>query len=734
MKRNIRIRMSIGLVAVLVASYFGWHQFQTLGAETPSVESMKLNNGMNVKFQTKGEQIEIYKNKRWQPFFAKGVNLGATTPGHDPGELATDEKTLMRWFDQIQKMGANVIRVYTIHEPIFYEALVQYNQVHKDNPLYFIQGVWSPEEQMLKHYDGLNSDAVAAFKKEIIYAVGAVYGDVTIPDEKGKASGNYKINAGPYLLGWSVGTEWDPELVDNTDKVHKGMPPFQGSYYKAKDNATPFESMLAEMLNTLATFESKEGWQHPLTFTNWVTTDPLKHPGEVERQEDLVSVDAAHIQPTNWQAGYFASFHAYPYYPDFFRFDKTLNTVKNDQGKTDTYKAYLRQLKQHFKGMPIMITEFGVPSSLGVGHLTGLGRNQGGHTEQEQGKIDADLYHQIVQEKYAGAILFEWQDEWFKRAWNTIDYSMPANRRKDWLNVLSNEEQFGVDGFYSSKDGQLKIDGNIEDWKKISDKKEFNPNVPGWKNMSVTHDEAYLYIAAELDHRFDPSKETLYIGTDTVKGGNRHAKELGNRKLNEGLETLISIGKQSQITMASNYDFNTRLWGEFKGNFPVNSADMKDDSGRFTPWELIIDKKSKPPMEVRNRPYKDIQVGHLRRGTTDPADPNYNSLAMWQAKGNIVEMRIPWMLLGFSDPSSLDAINYSNEGNQLHTENVQGLHLVPWMVDGQTNQLKGLGDGKSIIDVSKMPMYTWQPWDQVNFQERLKKSYGIMQQAFQETP
>ncbi len=726
--------MSIGLVAVLVASYFSWHQFQTAGAETTSVENVKLANGMNVKFRTEGEKIEIYKDKKWQPFFSKGVNVGATYPGHDPGELATDQKTLLRWFAQIQNMGANVIRVYTIHNPIFYKTLVEYNQAHKDNPLYFIQGVWSPEEQMLKDYDALSGSSLKAFKKEIIYAVGAVYGDIDIPAESGKASGKYRANAGPYLLGWSVGTEWDPELVDNTDQVHKGTPPFQGDYFKAKENATPFESMLAEMLNTLATFESKEGWQHPYTFTNWVTTDPLKHPGEVERNEDLVSVDAAHIQPANWQAGYFASFHAYPYYPDFFRFDQTLTNVKNDKGEVDTYKAYLRQLKKHFKGMPVMITEFGVPSSLGVGHLTGLDRNQGGNTEEEQGNINADLLHEIVQENYAGAILFEWQDEWFKRTWNTMDYEMPADRRKYWLNVLTNEQLFGIDGYFSSKDGPLKIDGNMNDWKQIEDKKEWNPGVPGWKKMQVAHDEAYLYIAGELDHNFDSDKEMLYVGMDTVKGGNRHAREMGNRKLSEGIETLISIGKQSQVSMASNYNFHTRLWGEMKGNFPVNPMEMKDDSGVFTPWKLIIDKKSKPPQEVRDRPYKDIQMGELRRGTTDPADPNYNSLAMWQAKGNVVEMRIPWMLLGFSDPSSLNVINYANDGKKLQTENVDGIHLVPWMVDGQTNQVKGLGDGKAAADVSKMPMYTWEPWDEAHFQERLKKSYAIMQKAFREIP
>lgn len=722
------------MIAVLIAGYFGWQHFQPLGAESPAVESMKLDNGMNVKFRTEGEKIEIYKNGEWQPFFAKGVNVGATIPGYDPGELAIDKKTFLRWFAEIKQLGANVIRVYTIHKPVFYQALVEFNEQHKDDPLYFIQGVWSPEEQMFSNNDALSVTAVKQFKKEIIYAVGAVYGNIKIPKEKGKASGRYNVNAGPYLLGWSIGTEWDPNLVDSTDKAHQGMAPYQGSYFRAKDGATPFESMLAEMLDTLAAFESKQGWQHPYTFTNWVTTDPLSHPGEVLVDEDRVSVDAMHIEPVNWKAGYFASFHAYPYYPDFFRWDETLQNVRNDKGEIDTYKAYLRLLKEHHQGIPIMITEYGVPSSQGIAHLTGLGRNQGGHTEEEQGKIDADLLHQIVQEKYAGAILFMWQDEWFKRTWNTQEFEQPVDRRKYWLNVLTNEKLFGIMGFYPSKDGPLKIDGNLADWEKLKDKKEFDPGVPGWKKMWVTHDEAYLYIAGELEEDFDPDKEILYIGTDTVSGGNRHAKELGGRTLNEGLETLISIGKalESQVSIASNYDFTTRLWGKENGMFPVDEAEMKDDSGVFAPWKLIVDMKMEPPGAKRNSPYRDVPVGQLRRGTTDPADPNYNSLAMWEAKGKAVEMRIPWMLLGFADPSSLRAITYEERGREFVTTKVDGIRLVPWIVERDTNEVKGLGDGSSVVDVSRMPKYKWKPWNEAHFQERLKQSYAIMQKAFQE--
>jgi hypothetical protein len=734
MRRNIKLRLSLALAVALLIGYFGWRHFQPLGAERAAVESTQLESGLSVKFRTRGDRLEMYEDGEWKPFFAKGVNLGATVPGHDPGELALDKKTLLRWFDQIHELGANVIRIYTIHKPVFYEALVEFNEAHPDSPLYLIQGIWSPEEQMFKTGDALSPLAVKEFKKEIINAVGAVYGDASIPRTKGKASGRYRTNAGPYLLGWSVGTEWDQVIVQDTDKAHQGMEPFRGAYFRAKDGATPFESMLAEMLDTLAVFEARQGWQHPYAFTNWVTTDPLHHPGEIDKAEDLVSVDPMHVEPLNEQTGYFASFHAYPYYPDFFRSDLSIRNVLNDRGEPDSYKAYLRLLKEHHKGVPVIITEYGVPSSLGIGHITILGRDQGGHNEVEQGNINADLLHQIVQEQYAGAILFMWQDEWFKRTWNTQDFEQPVDRRKYWLNVLTNEKLFGINGMYSSKDGPLKIDGRLDDWEKLKDKKKYDPRVPGWSDMWITHDEAYVYIAARLENGFDPARQTMYIGADTMEGGNRHAEQMGDRTLSEGLETLIAIGPEdgSEVRIASNYDFTARLWGVINGMAPVDEQEMRDNSGIFKPWRLIVDMEFSPPVANDYRPYKDLPAGQLRRGTTDPDSPDYDSLAMWQAEGNVVEMRIPWMLLGFADPSSLRAVNYDQKDGKLQTQKVDGIRFVPWIVDRTTNRIAGLGDGSAPVDLSDMPKYKWKTWNSVHYQERLKKSYAIMQQAFRE--
>ncbi|MCT4574083.1 hypothetical protein N3930_44850, partial [Bacillus thuringiensis] len=71
----------------------------------------------------KDGNLVTYDGERWKPQFWNGVNMGATLPGHAPGELAPTEEDYLRWFPQMKAMNVDVLRVYTILDPEFYEAL-----------------------------------------------------------------------------------------------------------------------------------------------------------------------------------------------------------------------------------------------------------------------------------------------------------------------------------------------------------------------------------------------------------------------------------------------------------------------------------------------------------------------------------------------------------------------------------------------------------------------------------
>jgi len=701
---------------------------------TGHVETAETVQGHQLKFRTKGEHVQIYENGVWKNYFVKGINLGASLPGYYPGELPIQKEEYLRWFALIRDLGVRVIRVYTIHQPVFYEALVEHNREHADDPLYFMQGIWSPEEALQEKRDAFLPEIRQEFRQEIEYAVGAVYGDIVIPGKPGKASGEYTVNAGPYLLGWHIGTEWDPRMVHQTNQLRKNEPAQAGKHIQAEKDATPFENWLADMMDYTAQLEHARGWQHPIAFTNWVTTDPLRHPGEPIFHEDMVSVDPMHIGAVKWEAGVFAAYHVYPYYPDLFRFDPRLRTVKNENGEIDPYKAYLRELKRHHAGMPVMITEFGVPSSLGVAHQGPLGRDQGGHTEREQGEINAGLLREIYAEGYSGAILFEWHDEWFKRTWNTMRYDLPEHRRSYWMNVLTNEAFFGLLAMQSNKEDDLRIDGNSSDWDHLPDDEKTRMAVkqPGFREIWMTHDEGYVYIGARLERPIDLQREKIVFGVDTISGGNRSAQELPDLSLDEGLEAIAILGERdSEVKIASSYDFHRRLYGETYGMLPASGKE--NDAGRFVSWKLAVSLKMEPPDTKQPHPFEEVVVGRLNRGSAHPDAAGDPSHVHWQTKGDWLEVRIPWMLIGFTDPSTKQVMSYGMQGKTFRSEKTAGIRLLPLRADVQTNRIQGVQAGM-LIPLASMEQYTWQEWNQPPYIERLKQSYYIYRKALNAIP
>ena len=255
---------------------------------------------------------------------------------------------------------------------------------------------------------------------------------------------------------------------------------------------------------------------------------------------------------------------------------------------------------------------------------------------------------------------------------------------------------------------------------------------PGISEIRMTHDEGYVYMLVKLVQPFDPVTQRLHFGFDTLHGGNRHAPELSNVVLDEGLEVLVTLGgeEDSEARIASNYDFHTRLYGKKLKMLPVHEQEMMDDSGIFKPWKLAIGLLMTPPDTKVSHPFEDVVVGKLRRGNTDPKNPDYNSLAMWEAKGTTVELRIPWMLLGVTDPSSLQVMSYRDVEKGFVSETTNGIRVLPWI----RNKITGAADlayknGK--YPVSRLPVYRWEPWETVeNYQFRLKQSYEIMKETY----
>ena len=666
-----------------------------------------------VKYYTKldDKYFTVYDGEKFNKKFLKGVNIGVGKPGAFPGELAITKEEYLRWFRYIGEMNANTIRVYTIQTPEFYEALLEHN-MKSENTIYVLHGVWINEEDInskLNAFDPIIKDTTV---NEINRLIDVIHGKAEIEEKAGHASGKYTSDISPYLMGLILGIEWDPEFVNNTDKLNVGKSDFKGKYLYTSDNASPFESFLCELGDKAISYETdKYNTQVPISFTNWVTTDLLEHSNEPDKKEDSEVVNPNNIKANeNFKSGIFASYHVYPYYPEALVYQKEYREYEDEDGNVNPYKAYLEDLiKEHT--MPVLVAEFGVPSSRGITHeniYTGF--NQGGLDEKSQGEMDSSMLEDIYNTGCAGGIVFSWQDEWFKRTWNTMDYDI-AGRRAYWSNIQTNEQNFGLLAFDpGSEESVCYIDGKIKDWKSRTSLIENEKY-----STYVNSDEKYVYFMVKGNDSINFLNEHLVIPIDTTP--NSGSGKYEDITFRGGVDFIIDInGKDnSTIKVQSYYDvFSYSYGGKYSG---VEANKEGKDSSKFNPIYLCISGPIHLPEDNKDILLRKKETGKLIYGNGNPKDDDYNSLADFYINENVIEIRIPWQLLNVMDPSSKCVMDDFYKVGGIQPLEIQGINIGTYIY--------GV-DNSSKIDLKR---YEWAKWEVPTYHERLKSSYYILQDA-----
>ena len=704
------IGCSVAVVAALALTATGCLGGEEDAAPEGAAPSFALPrvDGLTLPARVEGRSVEAATRNGFAPGFWAGVNLGSTIPGRQPGEVAATRQDYDRWLSGIGDLGARVIRIYTILRPSFYEALAAYNRTH-DRPLFFIQGVWLPgEEEFVASGNAYKPSVTRGFKAEIDDATAVVHGDAKLPQRRGHAGGTFGSNVSRWLLAYSIGIEWDGHAVQSTDRLNAGVKPYRGRYITADANATPMESWLASMLDHTAAAEAERGWSRPLTFTNWLTLDPLHHRYEPLPREDLVSVDATHIAATRaWPGGFFASYHAYPYYPDFMRLTPSFQRYRRPRdGKVDPYSGYLHELRAHHAGQAVMITEFGVPSSLGLAHFGPLGRDQGNHSEQEALRMDADMLRNIEEEDYAGGIVFQWIDEWFKFTWNTVDFELPSDRRQLWRNDLTNEEFFGVVAADPGSKPAVVLDGEDDEWDTNGSEVIAESDGPVGEVRAVK-DEQYLYLRLRLDQSESWREQPITVGLDVRPGGNRGLPN--HPGVFPDADAALVVGpKNAQLFQAAWWEPTRLLYGPLGlGYIEIDPAELRQGSGAWVHPLQIVNRPYVVPATGERRPVEVHQLGDLPIGSGDPSSPDFDNRTLVAAQGEVVEVRLPWALLGYADPSSLMLLEVDPQGPAT-------------TLKGGRVGIAVISDGSDLLTTSG---YAWEQWQRVGWNERRKAGF-----------
>ncbi|HET6372638.1 MAG TPA: tetratricopeptide repeat protein [Candidatus Polarisedimenticolia bacterium] len=721
------------------------------GAQTDrrlSTERPAVATDVSIPSRARGDYFEVAKaGGGYSPIFVKGINMGVALPGKYPSEFPRDKETYLDWLGKIAAMGGNVVRLYTLLPPEFYQALHEHNAGRADGAgvIWLAQGVWTelPENDA---YD--DPGFTGQFLEEMERVIDAVHGNIAVAHRRGHAFGLYAADVSAKTLCYILGREWEPYSVAAYDDSRPHPADHRGEYFTLT-GGTPTEAWIASVMDHAVAYEMKRyNAQRPVSFTNWPTLDPLTHPTEATKREEIAilkrlglqqepgtvleydndgtSIDAAQIRPTSkTPAGTFASYHAYPYYPDFMNVDPGYLAARDRHGPSN-YAGYLKELKAHHRDMPLLIAEFGVPTSRGIAHHQPQGWHHGGHTETEQGEIDARMFEEIHDSGCAGGILFAWLDEWFKKNWLVIAFEVPWDNKKNWLNNLDPEENYGLLGCKPGAGGwKIGIDGRGDDWRGVS--AVAGTGAGPLRSLKVAHDEGYLYLRLDVD-RLDWDSVNYVIGLDTYGASEGDHKMPFDLPLSTptGMEFVADLRGPSGSRLLCDipYDLHTnrftRPWKSSENNDGLFIAMLAETNRRRVGRDGTV-----YPAIVYDR-------SPLRYGTTDAASPSFDDLADWYAntEEGFIEMRIGWNLLNVTDPSTRQVLDdpVPPRGGAGHNTTDGFRFYVAAYRPGGTTVLATLpaADARGRFASSGTPFYTWAPWEEPTYHTYLKKSYYIL--------
>lgn len=690
------------------------------------------NQEVTTFIKTEGNEIYKQNGSEYEPFEIKGVNMGSGEPGEWSTDFDIGEETYLRWFRYIQEMGANTIRIYTIQADDFYNAFYTYNK-DNPNPLYLIQGVWVNDYVQNSHRDAYDDDFFETFLDDCKTMIDVVHGKkkLSLGRVASAGSGTYKHDISSWVIGYILGVEWEDVTVAYTDEKYaenEQYNAYHGTYMYTSEDASPFESMLARVGDKVIEYESKRYKEQRLVaFSNWPTTDPFTYPKKVaDYFMKCAYVDTEHIKTTeNFISGQFASYHVYPYYPDYLAYidDWTpygidRNEMLTEEGKTNTYKAYLNMLTNHHT-MPVVISEFGVSTGRGMAQKDqNTGRNQGNMSEKEQGQALIDCYEDIKEAGCAGSCVFSWQDEWFKRTWNTM-YAVDLKRTPYWSDYQTNEQYFGLLSFDpGEKQSVCYVDGDVSEWMD----EDIVSKTDGME-LSMKYDEKFVYF---MIHKpgLEFEKETLYIPIDTTpKTGSSYCENY-NLLFDRAADFLIVLnGKTgSRIQVQERYEALRSTYSQNVSDFDTYEIGRQPDkdSPLFVNINMILQTATPLLYSDLTAKAEVYETGLLTYGNANPKSEDFNSLADFISNGDYVELKLPWQILNFADPSQME----------IHDDYYDGNYGVDYITIDEMRVGISSDNPTGRIELFPFALKGWE--NKVTYHERLKSSYYMLQSIWTE--
>ncbi len=492
---------------------------------------------------------------------------------------------------------------------------------------------------------------------------------------------------------------------------------FDGAYFATTPEASAFETLLARLMDGMATYEAeKYGQQRLLAFINDPLNDPFAYETFYARQLGKYSrIDAEHIRPTEaFASGYFAAYSVSASFPDFSQYLSAgqRSALGEALAELDTERfgnGYV-QLLNAYHTMPVLVASYGFSTARGTVST------EGPLNEQEQGERLVAAYEDFLSAGCAGAVVSTWQDVWTRRTWNT-SYAVDVYESHRWHDLQSAGQSSGLLAFAPGSEASVcVVDGDGSEWTEADVVWQANG-----LSLSVRQDAEGLYLLVRGEGVSPQAALYIPIDVTPLSGATQSAQP--SLRFARGADFLLCLSgaENSRLLVQARYEaLRENYLASTSGEDPFADPPAADSS-LFVPIGMVTERTGvlteEEAAQAEGAPLLPVyETGRLRQGTLDPADAAYDSLADFCYGDGLVEVRLPWQLLNF----------YSPAGAQVHADYYQHYGVEPLRIE---SIYLGVGLGETAEEIS-MSAYKLETWQQPTYRERLKAAYWMLQESW----
>ena len=636
----------------------------------------------------------IYKGK--EKIYIRGVNLDTVKPNHLPGDFAAQKEDYMRWFKDISGMYCNTIKVKAIMPASFYNALYEYNQTHK-KPLYIIQGVnISSKDLDVSKVEGeqkKGSLISQALETKIQDTVDIIHGNKT-PIFSKEIKERYTIDVSEYTLAYSIDSSLDYSDVIFSEIMKEELKEKNNEkYVYPTKNASYTEKIFAYLGNRIVQYEKVHyRTERLLTFQTSradIIESLMLQKKKTKNNDRKRYIDLKNIKTKKaFKAGLFASY--------------SMNIENNEAMNYKGGILYqLKLLKEYNPHLPIVISEYAAPTTKAGTQYSD--EKEASISEKEQAQMLIKVAKELQKAKVAGDIILEWQDAWYRNTWN-VKQKVYQKHAKYWHNMMSYSQSYGLLSFDTSK---IYPDNSTKEWEHIPvlEKKD-------GVDIKCTTDESYMYFLVQGK----PLQQTqdVQIALDVTPHSGVTKSQFFNTDFQQPVDFVMNLQQKTGKIYVQEY-YDMALFDKNQDKIKINPRYHKSKTkDRFHVVEMKVQNRFYSKVQEKFVSEKYAEVGNLMAADTNPSHENSQTDADFYRGKDYVEVRIPWQMLNFYDPTKKEIIGDVYKNRVVKSEVIDTIGISTKVGNVQLNPAH----------------FTLEPWLTATYKERKKQSYYILKDYF----